>query len=241
MITEAIEKVLSLGKTREFEHDENLYIDRANGRAVSRLKAPEQHAPDHLKTHTLDSIKGYLESNDIPYDPDALFLHVQDYDTVNLFGHLDPKNDNIRFNYLTALLEGGKFSFGHWIQLEDFIIALQSMFVPDEQIDALIDMLGNLANEQIVENKDDGFSQSIQIKTGIHTKSQVKIKNPLTLRPYRTFREVEQPASQVIFRLNNRNGMACSLHIADGGKWKLEAMHNIAEYLRKAVDIPVIA
>ena len=54
--------------------------------------------------------------------------------------------------------------------------------------------------------------------------------NPVTLRPYRTFNEVEQPASQFVFRINKLANLA--LFEADGGKWKLEAVESIANYLK---------
>ena len=39
-------------------------------------------------------------------------------------------------------------------------------------------------------NKDDGFTQTLEIKTGITTKEKVEVKNHVLLQPYRTFREV---------------------------------------------------
>ena len=52
----------------------------------------------------------------------------------------------------------------------------------------------------------------------------------MTLTPYRIFNEVEQPSSQFIFRINSMANLA--LFEADGGKWKLDAINNIAAYLK---------
>ena len=74
----------------------------------------------------------------------------------------------------------------------------------------------------------------IQIATvldGVASLAQAKTPNPVTLRPYRTFNEVEQPASQFVFRINKSANLA--LFEADGGKWQLEAISNIADYLMK--------
>ena len=70
------------------------------------------------------------------------------------------------------------------------------------------------------------------------------VPNPVTLRPYRTFMEVEQPAISCVFRL--RQGHMLSLHEADGGLWRLEAIQSIKAFLVQAMvdlgqDIPVIA
>ena len=70
------------------------------------------------------------------------------------------------------------------------------------------------------------------------------LPNPVLLRPYRTFTEVEQPASQFIFRAkaNGDEGITYKLTEADGGAWKSEAMKNVQEYLRQNVKgLQVIA
>jgi hypothetical protein len=65
------------------------------------------------------------------------------------------------------------------------------------------------------------------------------------LRPYRTFREIEQPASKFVLRVK-RGGEGqkpgCALFEADGGFWKLEAIENIRKYIAsKNLNITIIA
>lgn len=70
------------------------------------------------------------------------------------------------------------------------------------------------------------------------------MKGRRTLRPYRTFREVEQPASEFVFRLRSLNGEVpwCALFEADGGKWKLDAVLKIKAWLEaEELKIPIIA
>jgi len=58
--------------------------------------------------------------------------------------------------------------------------------------------------------------------------------NPIRLRPYRTFREIEQPASLFVLRLQKgRDGELprAALFEADGGQWKLEACQAIKHWL----------
>lgn len=57
------------------------------------------------------------------------------------------------------------------------------------------------------------------------------------LRPYRTFREVEQPASRFVLRLQSGQGDGmpkAALFEADGGAWRLTAIEAIARWLRTA-------
>ncbi|WP_235888509.1 RusA family crossover junction endodeoxyribonuclease [Streptococcus pneumoniae] len=58
-----------------------------------------------------------------------------------------------------------------------------------------------------------------------------KAPNPVTLRPYRTFSEVEQPASLFVFRIDKQANMA--LFEADGKRWVADAVGNIAAYLKE--------
>ncbi len=58
----------------------------------------------------------------------------------------------------------------------------------------------------------DGAAQSVEVKTEIASKAIKMFPNPVILRPYRTFIEVEQPASQFIFSVRSENGkMQCPL------------------------------
>ncbi|GAG24824.1 unnamed protein product, partial [marine sediment metagenome] len=97
------------------------------------------------------------------------------------------------------------------------------------------------------QNIDNKFSQSLQIKTSLTTKANVVIENPINLKPYRTFREVDQPESNFILRYidskhpqNRSGGIEAALFEGDGGAWKLEAIQNIKNWLTEKTEIPVI-
>ena len=59
------------------------------------------------------------------------------------------------------------------------------------------------------------------------------VKPRLTLCPFRTFREVVQPESEFILRLDDKGRVG--LFEADGGRWKMEAKANIAAYFEDAL------
>ena len=54
-----------------------------------------------------------------------------------------------------------------------------------------------MENKTVANYGDDGVSQKATITKGIAGKEDVIVPNPVTLRPYRTFLEVEQPEKQV--------------------------------------------
>lgn len=228
MIKEAIEKILALDEIRTVEEDGRLYVRDADD--LERLKRPDEYHPTPLKVGNLHSVVQYLTLNPDGLDVESLTIHVLDPYTVELIGPLQNDNDNTRFIYLAAKAKPNAFKFNRYLELEDFVLSLQASFRPSEEMAAVVHMLANLANETIRQNLDDGFSQSLQIKTGLTTKAEVQVKNPLCLVPLRTFREVEQPAGQFLLRLRDQGGGGpplVSLTIADGDAWELEAIEAI--------------
>jgi len=75
----------------------------------------------------------------------------------------------------------------------------------------------------------------VEIKQGLRLKGQEKMVNPVTLRPWRTFRDINQPASEFVVRLDSKRGRdgdtQVALFEADGAQWKYQAMAYIDEYL----------
>lgn len=93
----------------------------------------------------------------------------------------------------------------------------------------------NEALMQVAENIQNPNTEAIT------TKDNVLVPNPVNLIPYRTFLEVEQPASDFVFRVSEGRGGApvFKLVAADGGVWKSQAVANVKAYLTEALkDIP---
>ena len=58
------------------------------------------------------------------------------------------------------------------------------------------------------------------------------VPNPVKLRPYRTFAEIEQPQSSYVFRIQDSDREpSFKLVEADGGLWKNATMKKIKDYL----------
>jgi len=252
MIEKAINKILDLAPIETTEVDGREYSRAVD--ALRQITPPHFVSPDALIFKTLSGMVDYVKSNHSTYieglrgsHPNTVLLQVDDYNKVTLRGHLQPENSNKRFKYAESVLAIDRFSFSVpinpvWHDLENFVIALQSQFVQTDKIEELISHLSHLANETVVDVKDDTFSQSYQIKTGITTKSSVVVTNPITLQPHRTFSEIEQPESTCIFRLKGKGEMQCALFISDGGAWEIDAINNIKEWLQGQLpDITIIA
>jgi len=243
-LTDAINRLIELQPKIATDNDQRQFIDPK----FREILLPDYTSPEPIGFLTLSGLIRFIKE-DLADRKDLCFVHVYSDREVFLYGSINPDNFNKRFCYAKAENKISGFQFSshqspYWHDLEAFIIQLQGLFVKTESIDNMISMLGHLANETILEKKDDGFSQQINIKTGITTKSQIKVENPIELQPYRTFREVAQPASNFILRLKNKDGFSCALFEGDGGAWRLQAIKNITEHLELALvnsGIPIVA
>ena len=172
-----------------------------------------------------------------------MFLHVVSPTEVNLFSALDVDRERESLVRVTAELP--EFRFGEFIDHDAFCIALQSIFINNEDRETLTKFAGTVENGTVEQYSDDGISQKATIKTGIASKGDAIVPSPVKLRPYRTFLEVEQPESEFIFRMRNSGaGAQCALFEADGGAWRNRARKNIYNYLSDHIedeDVLIIA
>lgn len=114
---------------------------------------------------------------------------------------------------------------------ECFLIELQANFVETDDLITIMQVAGNIKSGTTANYSDDGVSQKTTIKTGVEL-ADVIVPNPVKLRPYRTFAEIEQPESSYVFRIKDaERGPAFKLVEADGGLWKNAVMKKIKEYL----------
>lgn len=128
-----------------------------------------------------------------------------------------------------------EFYFNRFINQEEFCINMQSKFIDDTATDRalLLKFAGTVESGTLAEYGDDGVTQKATVKTGIASKGDAIVPNPVKLKPYRTFLEVDQPASEFVFRMkqDKYDGVLCALFEADGGAWKMEATERIKKYL----------
>lgn len=122
---------------------------------------------------------------------------------------------------------------GKFMSLEEFIIGLQSRFAESDERAALLRLFSNVKNETVKVASDDGFGQTVMAKAGAVLVSEERVPNPVELTPFRTFREVMQPASSFLLRLQG-GGVhlpTVGLFEADGGAWRLIAVDRVRDWL----------
>ena len=74
--------------------------------------------------------------------------------------------------------------------------------------------------------------------------AEAAVPNPVTLAPFRTFRDVAQPASLFVLRVQGGGETPnVALFEADGGAWRLAAIENIKKWLEENItgEVEVLA
>ena len=229
MIKKAIEYIVSLGKAETCEIGGYTYSDKP----LSKI-APVIPTPQEITVHTLTSLVDYIRSKaDISAKAGNMILEVESPVCVKFYTELNENSERSRI--MRAVARIPEFDFNRFIDQERFIIGVQSQFVPDENRELLLKFAGTVEVGTIANYGDDGVTQKDTIKTGIASKSDAIVPSPIKLSPYKTFMEVEQPASEFIFRMKDNGGITCALFEADGGAWQNKAAQNIKAYLEEAL------
>lgn len=222
MIKEALEYIVGLKTPVITEIDGNTYSDKP----LNRISYVPYAKTIGMKT--LTSLVEYIKAN-IDSMSERMIVHVISPTEVHLYSSLDA--DRKREYLVEVNAELPDFRFGSFIDHENFVIALQSKFVPNEDRDLVLKFAGTVEDGTVAEYGDDGVTQKATIKTGVASKADAVVPNPVNLIPYRTFLEVQQPASDFIFRMKSSCGVQCAIFEADGGAWKNETMSRIKNYL----------
>lgn len=220
MLKEFLEKVFTLGS--ESVEPINIGSGSYTATKLNRILEPTVRP---LQTSSLKSVADYINGN--IDDGQFKLVHIKNEKSIRVFSQVN--QDAERNYYLESDFSESIFPFGKFMPYSEFIIALQSKFVFDDNVQKLLMYVGNIREENSADFKDDGISQTVVCKTGIARLENVVLPNRIVLRPYRTFSEVEQPASEFIFRIGKNSD--CALFEADGGAWKREAVKNIRGYL----------
>jgi len=200
--------------------------------------------PETLRFHTLESLAEYVRgAHDRAYrDGRAQFLHVESPTAVRLVtGLFGGCNQRVQVARAEAVIPA--FPFGQWMDPEAFVIALQSHFEQTSERASVLALVGGLKDESVRTLSDDGVTQEATARRGLNLAANVRVPNPVTLRPWRTFTEVPQVESPFVLRLRGGGDgklPTCALFEADGGTWRLTAIQRVKSWLRTAVPEPVI-
>ena len=225
IIKDALEYLVSLKTNTTYELNGSVYSDNQ----LHRIP-PHIDRPDKLIVNGLDSIVKLIRCELGTNEADPLFVRVASPRTVEVFSSLD---GTMTRNWLyEAKCDAPDFREG-WMSQEEAVIKLRSTFIQNEGAEYLLGLISRLIMDDSVTSDDNGVTQTVTTRNGVSLKSFENTKSRITLCPYRTFTEVEQPESEFILRLDSE--LRIGLFEADGGAWKLQAKESIAQYFTTAL------
>lgn len=215
-------------------------LKEVNGQTFSTgaLHLVEDANAKTLKVNTLTGIVDYVKSNfDQMEAYDTLLIQILSPTVVRLYSRLNSNKNRDLLVEANAIIPD--FDFDRFYDTENFNIKMQSCFVEDEDRNIVLKVVGNIKDDEVKTYGDDGVSQTVTAKVGVANVENVVVPNPVTLRPYRTFQQVEQPASNFVFRM--KTGPTAALFEADGGAWENEAISTIQTYLSEMLKHEIVA
>lgn len=223
IIKEALQYIVESQQEKIIESGGHRYTDAGLARMDNELRASA------LETTTLSGLVEYVKSG-VDSMKDKMIVHVVSPTEVQLISMLD--GDRKRECLVKVNADIPAFTYGKFMDTEIFVIGIRSKFIQNEGAESILRFAGTVENGTVAKYSDDGISQSATVKKGITGKATELVPNPVKLRPYRTFTEVQQPESEFVFRMKDYDdSVACAIFEADGGAWKRKAMKNIKEHL----------
>lgn len=232
-LRDAIDRIVEMATPFTLETRGGHQFCSANLREVK----PEISFPDRYSVDTLEALVKLIRTEGIDQSH-RLYVRVNSARRVMVDSTYTGRDYAFysRLPLYEAFSDVPSISVNQSISQEKAIVELQSLYAVTEDRDYLLALLSHIDVNQGVSTVDNGISQEVSVRTGAVLKEQQTVQPIVHLQPYRTFLEVEQPASDFLLRLDKEGRPA--LYEADGGAWKLEAKRNIAAYLgEKLADL----
>ena len=153
--------------------------------------------PAALRFYSLTAFIDFIQMEEAR---DVAFIYVASPTDVASISILNGRNQ--RAHYATAApMIDGTFETAHWMNQERFVTDVQAFFSEDSpDKDALLKVAGNIRKHDTTTLEDDGISQQVATAAGVASQALETIPNPVTLRPFETFPEIDQPLRQYIVR-----------------------------------------
>lgn len=229
MLKEAIEKIVSLANPVVTEVDGVSYLfDKEAG--YTQIK-PDLDQVETIALSSLDAMVKFVTREAVALTDSILFLTIPNHMTVACFTSPDKGSRNLRtYLYNAKATDVPGWDASMKLGFEEAQIALRTRFQHTNDIEYAQKLLSDITTGCKVTYNDNGVATTIVTQQGVALQGKSTIRPILNLRPYRTFQEVEQPASDFLIRVNDRY---ISFIEADGGMWKLAARETVKAYLEE--------
>jgi hypothetical protein len=241
MIREAIEYVLGIA-----EQGREIRLAKIHGQSVSKdaggnLHIVKEPMPQALGLNSSTGIVDFIASEFT--GTLGVIIEVDSPNSISVLGSLN--SDQQRPVFATAKVDDIKID-AKWMEIDETIITLFTRTEKTDERDQLIEKLGKIDTNHGVKTEDDGISQQVTVKRGVSMRDQSTVKPIVKLKPYRTFRELQQPEVMYLIRLTQTDGKVMAMlketcdptWILEGKKAVKAALEN--GFKTAGMEIPVI-
>ena len=243
MIKEAIEFISNLAKKEDQIQqikvgDEVYFYNKKDDLFFSKKDFDEhdfqtEKHPPILYLKTLSSFVEYINEN-----PDLIeestFIKVYDFNHVLMYSNIIGPYKQ-RLTFAACEFESIGIKLNTAMSLEEMLIMFNSCFIQTPELKKIVEIISRVVSDSAIIVSDDGMTQTVETKQGVSLKKQEKLPTLISLKPRRTFYELDQPESDFFIRAKKVSSgeVFYSLHSADGGAWKYQAILAIKEYLKE--------
>ncbi len=209
-LADAINTLAELGKKAAEPEKVDINGRRfmVTGGSCTEIEPLELPKPEKVNTRSLNALVVLIKSEvDSQTENPPLYVSCNTYGGVEVFTTPNTEDDLHRWqpyhataSDLPPLVEDVRWSF------DEAMIKLRSMFqrAPEGEkndVDYILDLLSHMSFDQSVKSDDNGITQTVQVRKGVSFVENKAVRPIVTLAPYRTFQEVEQPESEFVFRV----------------------------------------
>lgn len=228
MLKEFIEHIQKTTQPLIQQIRDSTFAINADGEA-NEIRPTIDH-PDTLPLQSLDALVKLVRTEAAQVEA-PLYITVPDHLTVRCFDRPQPEARFFRQVYYEAHATdvpgwGEKMQMG----FEEAQIAMRTRFQETADTIYALKLLSDICCGAKVVYNDNGIATTVTTQKGVALQSNEQIRPIITLKPYRTFQEVEQPESIFLIRVNERG---ITFTEADGGMWKLKARQTVKAFLEE--------
>jgi len=228
MLKEAIEKIVSLAGP-SFQTIEGKTFANAE---MTEIR-PEIDTPGIKRLTSLDAVVHLIKTEAVCLYEKPIYITVPAFDRIECFTRAEPEKRFLRKElYVAEAADVPGWEPETKLPFERAAIALQTRFQHTNDLDYGLKLLSDITCGGKVTYNDNGIATTVVTQKGISLQENAQIRPLITLKPYRTFQEVDQPEGLFLIRIDERG---ISFIEADGGMWKLVARQTIKTYFEEAL------
>lgn len=227
MLKEFIQHIQETTRPQIYEKEGVSFVVTADGE-VSEIRETLD-IPETIFLTSLDAMVQMVKTEAIAREGGSpLYITIPTHKEVRCFAQVNPKQRETRqIYYVAKATDVPGWDDSVKLGFEEAQIALRTRFQHTADADYALKLLSDISTGAKVVYNDNGIATTVTTQKGVALQTNTQIKPLLSLRPYRTFQEVEQPESIFLLRVNERG---ISFTEADGGMWKLKARETVKNY-----------